>query len=142
MGNEYGKDWRISIGDGADPEVFAVIGGETSFDWKRSSQEQDISDKDSGIYGASSYGQQKISFSFAGNLKLPDAGFLKAENASKASPPQVMIQVKKGAVIKFHGLVAIGNFSASFPTTGPATYSFDAANAAAPIVDDLGATGA
>jgi predicted secreted protein len=132
MANEFGNDWRVAIKSGAG---FIPIGGETSLDWKRSSQEQDISDKDSGVYGATSYGQQKITFAVAGNLKLPDAGFAAAEAASKSSPPQVEVQIKKGDVIKYHGLIAIGNFSASFPKDAPATFSMDMANAAAPIVD-------
>jgi hypothetical protein len=134
--NQFGKDWRVHIKSAA---TFIAIGGETSFDWKRSSAEQDLSDKDSGVYGATSYGQQKINFSISGNLKLPDPGLELASDTSKASPPQVEIKVMNGAIVKFHGLVAIGNFSSSFPTTGPATFSLDAVNAAAPIVDDLGA---
>lgn len=136
MANEFGADWRINVKSGSG---FIPIGGETSLDWKRSSAEQDISDKDSGIYGATSYGQQKLTFSVAGNVKLPDAGFSAAEAASKASPPQIEVQIKKGAVIKFHGLVAVGNFSAQFPKEGPATYSLDMANAAAPIIDNFSA---
>jgi predicted secreted protein len=140
MANEQGKDYRVHIKTASGPDVFTAIGGETNLSWKRSSQEQDQSDKDTGIYGASTYGQQKISFAVSGNLKLPDAGFSAANTASKASPPEIEIQVKKGAVIKFQGKVAIGNFSAEFPTTGPATYSYDMANADVPSVDNLAAT--
>lgn len=136
MSNEFGKDWRVHIKSGA---AFIAIGGETSLRWGRSSAEQDVGDKDSGTYGATSYGQQKITFAVGGNLKLPDAGFTAAETASKASPPQIEIQIKRGNVIKFQGLIAIGNFSAEFPKEGPATYSLDMANAAAPTVDNLSA---
>jgi hypothetical protein len=139
MANEFGKDWRIAVKSGA---TFIPIGGETSLDWKRSSAEQDLSDKDSGVYGATSYGQQKITFTVAGNVKLPDPGFTAAEAASKASPPQVEVQVKKGDVIKFQGMIAIGNFSATFGKDGPATYSLDMANAAAPTVDNFSAVAA
>ncbi len=140
MSNEFGNDWRIKIGDGATPEVFTVIGGETSLDWTRTSQEQDISDKDTGTYGASSFSQQKITFKIAGNLKLPDAGLAELDAASKASPPQVMVQVMRGAVVKYKGLVSVGNFSVTAPTVGPVTYTADMVNAAAPITDDLTAT--
>lgn len=140
MGTERGLDWRIQIGDGATPEVFTNIGGEISFDWKRSSQEQDESTKDDGIYGSSSFGQQKITFSVNGNVKLPDAGLEAAFAASKASPPEVNVKVVKGAIVKYAGLVAIGNFSSSFPKDGSATYSFDMVNVGAPTTDDLGAT--
>lgn len=139
MASEFGKDWRLHIKSGA---AFIAIGGETSLRWSRSSQEQDLGDKDSGVYGAKSFGQQNIQFAVAGNLKLPDAGFTAAENASKASPPQIEVQIKKGAIIKYQGLVAIGNFSADFPKEGPATYSMDMVNAAAPTVDNLSAADA
>ncbi|MBM7407056.1 MULTISPECIES: phage tail tube protein [Sphingomonas] len=137
MANEQGKDWRINVKTGAN--AYAPVGGETSLEWTRSSAEQDQSDKDSGIYGATTYGQQKIAIKVAGNLKLPDAGFTALEAASKLSPPEIEVQIKRGTVIKFQGLIAIGNFSASFPKDGPATYSMDLANAAAPTVDNLSA---
>lgn len=139
MGTEYGKDWRIKIGDGAVPEVFTPIGGETSFDWKRSSQEIDLSDKDSGVYGSSSYGQQKITISVSGNVKLPDVGLEKAADVAKSAPPEVTVQITKGATVKFEGLVGVGNFSTSHGKDGPVTYSFDLSNIGAPTTDDLGA---
>lgn len=139
-GNEFGKDWRIKIGDGATPEVFTAIGGETGHKWSRSSQEIDISDKDSGIYGSTSYGQQKISFDLSGNLKLPDDGFEALETASKTSPPHVNVEVVKGAIVKFKGLVAVGAISADFQTQGPVPYTATLVNVGAPAVDDLTAT--
>lgn len=139
MGTERGLDWRIQIGDGGGPEVFTNIGGEISFDWKRSSEEIDESTKDDGIYGSTSYGQQKIMISVNGNLKLPDTGLEAAAAASKASPPEVNVKIVKGATVKFHGLIAIGNFSTTHNKTGPVTYSFDMANVGTPIVDNLGA---
>jgi predicted secreted protein len=140
MGVEYGKDWRIKIGDGGGTEVFDAIGGEGSFDWARASDEIDLSSKDDGIYKSTGYGQQAITFSISGKVKLPDAGLERADTVSKSSPPEVNIQVVKGAVIKFEGRVAIGNFSCSFPSDGPATYSFAMKNVGAPVTDDLGAT--
>jgi predicted secreted protein len=140
-GTEMGKDWRIQIGDDSDPVVYSPIGGETTFDWKRSSQEIDLSSKDDGIYGSTTYGQQKITFSVSGNLKLPDVGLLAAEAASKASPPQAPIKVVKGAIVKFAGVVAIGNFSVTAGKDGAVTYTFDASNVGAPDTDDIGAAG-
>lgn len=141
MGSEYGKDWRIKIGDGAsESEAFNPIGGETSLDWKRASDEIDLSSKDDGAYKSGSYGQQAITFTVSGNVKLPDVGLEQADTISKASPPEVNIEVVKGAVVKYSGKVGIGNFSASFPKDGPATYSFDMKNVGAPTVDDLGAS--
>jgi predicted secreted protein len=133
-GTEFGKTYRIHAGD-AD----SLVGGEKTFDWKRSSQEIDMSDKDDGVYGSTSYGQQKITFSVSGNLKLPDVGFAALFAASKATPPHIAWKVMNGAIVKYQGIVAIGNFSSTADKDGPVTYSFDASNYGAPIVDDLGA---
>ncbi|CAD7336117.1 hypothetical protein FIV32_04195 [Sphingomonadales bacterium 58] len=138
--NEYGKDWRVCIGDGEATEAFTPLGGETTFSFRRSSQEIDVSDKDSGTYGGTSYGQQKITISVSGNLKLPDPAFKNMFDGSKASPPEINVQIKKGSVIKFHGKVGIGNFSSEHPQTGAVTFSCDLSNIGAPIVDDLTAT--
>jgi hypothetical protein len=139
MGTERGLDWRIQIGDGGSPEAFTNIGGEISFDWKRSSEEIDESTKDDGIYGSTSYGQQKIMISANGNVKLPDTGLQALVAASKASPPEVNIKIVKGATTKFAGKVAAGNFSTAHNKTGPVTWSCDLANVGAPTTDDLGA---
>jgi hypothetical protein len=140
MGTERGLDWRIQIGDSGTPtELFNNIGGEISFEWKRSSEEIDESTKDDGIYGSTSYGQQKIMISVNGNLKLPDTGIQAAAAASKASPPEVNVKIVKGATVKFAGKVAIGNFSTSHDKKGPVTWSFDMANVGAPTTDNLGA---
>lgn len=143
MGTEYGKDWRIQIGDGNDdpgPEVFTNIGGEISFDWQRTSEEIDESTKDDGMYGATSFGQQKVTFQVTGNVKLPDAGLERASTVAKTAPPEVTVKVMKGAIVKFEGLVAIGNFSTTHNKSGPVTYSFTMANKGAPTTDDLGAS--
>lgn len=139
MGVEYGKDWRLKIGDGADPEVFSIIGGEGSLDWKRTSDNIDLSSKDDGVYKSQSFGQQAITISLSGKVKLPDTGLQAAFDTSKASPPEVNVQICKGAIVKFEGRVGVGNFSATFPDDGPATYSFDMSNVGAPTTDDLGA---
>jgi predicted secreted protein len=140
MGTEQGKEWRVKIGDGEAVEGFLLIGGELSFDWSRSSQEIDESSKDDGAYGSTSFGQQKISIKVNGNVKLPDPGLERAAEVSKSSPPETRVQIVRGAVVKFDGLIAIGNFSTSHPKDGPVTYSFDLANKGAPTVDNLGAT--
>jgi hypothetical protein len=139
MGTERGLDWRIKIGDGGGPEAFVIIGGEISFDWKRTSEEIDESTKDDGIYGSTSYGQQKIMISANGNLKLPDTGIEAAAAASKASPPEVNVEIVKGSTVKFAGKIAIGNFSTNHDKKGPVTWSFDMVNVGAPTTDNLGA---
>lgn len=141
--SQYGKDTRLFIGDGAsDPETetFSPIGGETSLDWKRSSDDVDLSSKDDGQYKSSSYGQQAITFTVQGNLKLPDTGLQAASDAAKSTTPERNIQIKRGSVVVYQGRVGIGNFSATFPKDGSATYSFDMKNVGAPTIDDLGAS--
>jgi hypothetical protein len=137
MGTERGLDWRIQIGDGGGPEVFTNIGGEISFDWKRSSEEIDESTKDDGIYGSTSFGQQKISITANGNVKVPDTGLSALATASKASPPEVNVKIVKGATVKFAGKVAVGNFSTTHNKTGPVTWSCDLMNVGAPTTDNL-----
>lgn len=139
MGTEYGKGWRIHIGDGEGVEAFTPIGGELSFEWSRTSNEIDESSKDDGDYGSTGYGAKKISFSVNGNLKLPDPGLERADEVAKASIPEVNLKVLKGAIVKFAGKVSIGNFSTTHPKEGPCTYSFNMANKGAPTVDNLGA---
>lgn len=139
MGTEYGKDWRIFVGDGGGPETFSPIGGEGSFDWKRSSDKIDLSSKDDGQYKSGSFGQQEITISVNGNAKLPDTGLEGAFDIAKASPPELNIKIMKGATVKFACLMGIGNFSTTHHKDGPVTYSFDLSNVGAPSVDDLGA---
>lgn len=139
MGTEYGKDWRIQIGDGEAVEVFTAIGGETNFDWSRSSEEIDLSDKDSGMYGSTSFGLQKITFSVTGNAKLPDTGLERATEVSRTGPPEVNVKVMKDAIVKFAGRVSIGNFSTTHNKSGPVTYSFSMNNIGSPTIDNLGA---
>lgn len=140
MGTEQGRETRVYLSDGTDPANWLPIGGETTMSPKRSSTELDTSSKDDGIYGSTDYGQQKITVSVSGNLKLPDAGLERADAVSKLSPPQTPVRIMKGAVVRYEGLMAIGNFSSEFPNNGIATYSFDLANVGAPTTDNLTAT--
>lgn len=139
MAYEQGDNWRLHIKVG---NAYVPIAGETNLEWQSQNTENDISDKDSGVYGATQYGNKKITFTVAGNLKLPDPGFAALEAASNASPPAADIQIKKGTIIKYQGPVGIGNFSATFPKGQPATYSVNLANSAAPTVNALSAADA
>ncbi len=140
MANKYGKDIKVKIRTTAGPTpVFTPIGGELSHSFRRSSQEVDLSDKDSGTYGGQSYGQQKITISVNGNVKLPDVGLQKVHTVAKSGTPEEVIQIVDGATVIFEGLCGIGNFSSDRNKDGPVTYSFDASNIGAPATDDLGA---
>jgi hypothetical protein len=138
--NDYGEEYRIVIGDDAAPTVFSVIGGETGFDFKRSASNIDDSDKDGGKYGSGSFGQQVLTMSVKGNLKLPDAGFARAFAVSKMMPPHTPAKVMKGDIVKYSGSVAVGPISTTHNNNATVDYSFDMVNRGRPLVDDLGAT--
>lgn len=136
---EYGKNWRIYISDGATPGVFSPIGGEGSWSKRSSSDSIDLSSKDDGNYKAQGWGQQTVTFSVQGKVKLPDVGLEQAYDVSKAATPEIVVQLRKGATIKWQGKVGVGNFSLEGPNNGPVTYSFDLSAVEAPTVDDLAA---
>ena len=140
MGKEYGKNWRVEIGDGLVSEGFDPIGGEVGFEWSRSSKEIDTSSKDDGNYATKGYGRQSVSISINGKVSLPDIGLERAADIAKSATPEVSIRIVKGAVVKFEGKMSIGNFSTSHPDDDVCTYRFDTSTAAVPVVDDLGAT--
>jgi predicted secreted protein len=140
MGKEFGKNWRIAVGDGAGPEVFTEIAGEVSFDWSRSSKEIDTSSKDDGAYATIGYGRQSVSISVSGKLTLPDAdGLERVAEVSKSATPQCNFKIMKGAAVKFAGTMSIGNLSTTHADDEVCTYKFDLKTAAAPTTDDLGA---
>lgn len=135
MANQFGKEYRIYVGDGdEEDEVFTAIGGETSFSYQANTPDIDLTDKDG---AKTSYGTRSHKFALKGNLKLPDVGFSALYAASKASPPHVNIQVKRGAVIKWQGLVAVGNMNYDADTNGPIPFTADLSNADTPVVDNL-----
>lgn len=139
MAIEFGKNWRLKIGDGGGSEVFSVIGGEGTLDWTRQSKQIDTSSKDTGQYGTMGYGRQTVTFRVTGKLALPDTGLERVDEIAKSATPEVNVQVVKSSTVKFQGLVSIGNFSCSFPDDEIATYSFDMTVADVPAVDDLAA---
>ncbi len=134
MATEQGRETRIFIKTGDNTKV--KIGGETTFSYKRNTPSIDTADKDG---GSGSFGQATINISTSGNVKLPDAGLVALDVASKATPPHIEIEIMKGEVTRFAGLVAVGNFSADFPL-GTATWSAEMVNAAVPTTDNLTAT--
>jgi len=140
MANEYSNAWRIEVGDGQETPGFAKVGGEVSFEWSRSSKEIDTSSKDDGSYATMGYGRQSVSIRANGKLKLPDVGIERISVIAKSPTPELMVRITKGEIVKYEGLVAVGNFSLSFPDDDVATYSYEMKSAAAPTVDNLGAT--
>ena len=140
MGTEYGSTWRVEVGDGQTTESFLTIGGEVSFDWERSSKEIDTSSKDDGAYASSGYGSQSVTITPNGKLKLPDPGLQRLVALSKLQPPIGNIKVVKGAVVKYSGSMSVGNLSTTHPNDDVCTWKCTLKLAAAPTVDDLGAS--
>ena len=68
------------------------------------------------------------------------SGDERVDEIAKSGTPEVNVQICKGAIVKFQGLLAIGNFSVSFPDDDVATYSFEMKTAAVPTIDNLPAT--
>lgn len=137
MGYEIGKDWRIFVGDGAGTEVFTQLGGEGSFELQRASDDIDLTTKDDAVYKNGTFGLMQITLSVNGKVKLPDAALTRIDTVARSGTPNVNIQIKKGSTVKFAGAMGVGNFSASYPAEGAATYSFSARNTAAPTTDTL-----
>lgn len=141
MGTEYGRDWRIKVGDGETSETFSVIAGEQSFDWARTSKEIDETTKDDGIYGSTGFGSQSITISVNGKLKLPDEdGLERLAAVAKTHPPICTVEITKGSVVKFKGSVSVGNFSTTHPDDEVCTWKCDLKNHGAPTTDNLGAS--
>jgi hypothetical protein len=139
--SEYGQTWRIEIGDGTTgTENFLPIAGEVTFDWTRTSKEIDLSSKDDGAYAATGYGSQKVTISPSGKLKLPDPGLQRLSAVSKLIPPVETVKIMKGAIVKYQGLMGVGNFSTAHPNDDVCTWKCDLTAVAAPTVDDIGAS--
>lgn len=132
----YGRDVVIKIG-AVGATTFINIGGQTSLSKKVSTDKIDFSSKDDGRIKSSGFGQQEITFSVAGKLKLPDAGFALVQTVSNSAPPECDVQITKGNVVVYQGTVGVGNLSWDAATNGPVNYTFDMTAVAVPVVDDL-----
>jgi len=137
MAFELGKDWRLYVGNGAGTEVFYALGGEGSLEHGRASDDIDLTSKDDAAYKSGSYGLQAITQSVSGKVNLPDTALARLEAVVKSGTPNVNVQIRKGATVKFACAMAVGNLSIQFPVDGPATYSFSLRNNGAPTVDAL-----
>jgi predicted secreted protein len=141
MSYQYGKDWRVQVGDTAEPPVWTNIGGEGKFDKKSSPDKIDFTTKDDSGVKAMGFGLTSIDLSVDGNLKVPDAGLTKIQTATKASPAQAPIRIiGPGAVVKFQCLMAVAPLDISGDDKGAVTFSLALTAMAAPTVDDLMAT--
>lgn len=138
MGTEFGKDTRLNFGDGAGTEVFTTLGGEKSFDWTRASTDVDTTDKDG---PAGVYVPGRVGFSVSGNVKLPNAALSRAILACKNGTP-IDIKITSGvggAVVRYQGVVTVGNMKVTYDTEGAVPYSFDMTQYSTPTVDALDA---
>jgi predicted secreted protein len=133
--HQYGRDITLKISDGLG--AFVNVGGQTTLSKKVSTDKIDFSSKDDGRIKASGFGQQEISFSVAGKLKLPDAGFSRVQTIANASPPECDIQVVRGATVLFQGTIGMGNLSWDAATNSAVNYSFDMTAVSLPTIDDV-----
>ena len=142
MTSIMGGKWRIEIGDGQATEEFDPIGGETGFEWSRSSKEQDLSSKDDGEWDSYGYSRRSVSIRVNGKVKLPDAGLERADAVTRSTSRKATIRIVviETEVVKFQGLCGLSEISGSFPDDAPATYNFSCKSSGAPTVDNLGAT--
>jgi predicted secreted protein len=137
----YGRDVIIKISDGAPTTpVFTAIGGQTTISKKVSSDKIDFSSKDDGRIKSSGFGQQEVTFSLAGKLKIPDVGFSKLQTVSNASPPEIDIQICRGTIILYAGTIGVGNLSWDAAVNGAVNYTADLTAVALPTTDDVTAT--
>lgn len=117
--------------------MFTQLGGEGSFELQRASDDIDLTTKDDTTYKNGTFGLMQITLSVSGKVKLPDTALTRIDTVARSGTPNVNIQIKKGATVKFACAVGVGNFSASYPADGPATYSFTMRNTAAPGTDAM-----
>lgn len=142
-GTEYGKNWQIYVGTPGSPETFAALDGETSFDWKTSTDKIDLGTKSDGNLKAQGFGQSTIDFTVQGKVKVPSTTLSALYSASQSSPPNIDIQIKTSTgAIKYQGQVGIGNFSASAPNGDAVSFSFDMSATETPTVNNLMAVAA
>lgn len=135
--HQYGRDYRVKIDDGTG--VMVPIAGESGWNKKTASDKVDLSSKDDDGIKAQGFGLREITISVSGKAKLPDAGISRVQAVQASSPPEVRMQLVKGATVVYDGLVGIGNWSLDGQANGAVGWSFDAAAVAGPTIDTLDA---
>lgn len=95
LGNEY-MVWVA----GAAENTFAVIRGQQGATVNRSATEVDLETKDDEGYGASAFGNRKLSIDLGIIPSLPDVnGYTRVETLSNAQPAEpFVIQIRKGGL--------------------------------------------
>jgi hypothetical protein len=93
----------MKISDGSTPGVFSTIGGEGTWSKKVSTEQIDLSSKDDGKIKAQGWGQQTITFSVSGKVKLPDTGLEKDLRRLQRRRAGDRVQLVKGGVVKWQG---------------------------------------
>lgn len=71
MAKSQGTFTKLLMGDGADPEVFTELEGQVTGSYSISTNTIDISDKDSGGWGATGVGTRNMTLSVGGIVNWP-----------------------------------------------------------------------
>lgn len=143
MAKKFGRYIRFAIGDGASPEVFTEIAGQTGVTWSSSTNYIDASSKSDYPYAVRSPGREDISIEVSGKLVLPDANGLEATHAAIFADPKVAKNVRLLDVEPspdttiFEASMFLGNWNAGADDEDNRTFSFTATLAATPTTNDL-----
>lgn len=133
---QLGKDVRLTVEDPDNAGQYISVGGEGRLSFQASPDTIDGASKDDGNYKVEYFGQQKISITLAGKVKLPDDGLAALDDASRTNAA-ISVKIVKGVTVLFHGDMTVGNRQADWDNAQAASYSFSLGLAAAPTVDAL-----
>jgi hypothetical protein len=140
---QLGQNFQVAKGDGASPEVFTLIAGQTGLSRGNSTNLIEQSNKTSGQFGIQAPGRKTLSYQVTGIRDLPDANGLEAVYAQQNVYPQVpaiyqVQDVSQSPVdVVFACSMYVSNFAQDDPDQDNGSYSFTLTVAAAPTIDDL-----
>jgi predicted secreted protein len=140
MAKRLGKDYRLFVGDGASPEVFAELAGQRGLSFNATPNFFDTSSKDDYPFATQGAGRQTLNITVDGVLDLPDTTGIEALNtaqiAGTAKTCQIVYEGVSPSVVTFQGSMFI-QIAFDYGDEAPATYTVTLSPAAAPTVNDL-----
>lgn len=132
-----GTNCKVQIGNGATPEVFTTISGNTNLSVTRQGNTVDTSTKDDYPYGTSAAGTRSVSISATFRPELPDASGYDALVTAAAATTPFNIQIVDGATVVFSCSVYVTTRDNTLNINAAGEASCTFVNAAPPTVDDL-----
>ncbi|WP_375290915.1 phage tail tube protein [Qipengyuania sp.] len=139
MALKLGQNYRLLVTDPATPGEFLTIGGEQRLSRTDSPNAIDGASKDDGNYQVELYGQQKVSITVSGKVKLPDAGLKALDGLAKVAGSSDVVKIVDTTddTDVFVCEMSVGQRQVDFDNQQVATYSFNLSIAAAPTTDAL-----